>query len=1662
MIPRKIAARLCLLLATVGLLLPMQVFSLPNDPSVVAGQSSISQTADQMTITQTTDKAIINWGGYSIDVGELVQYLQPGANAVSLNRIVGGNPSEILGQLIANGQIFLINPSGIVFGEASQVNVPGLLATTLNISDEDFLAGNYTFSQDLQSSLSAVINKGTIIVQDNGYCVLVAPLVSNEGLIVANMGKVALGGAESFTVNFDGQNLINFAISAPAVGQPGTVLIPTGQVGDIIKGIVNSPALVEAGSVVEEGGMTYLGNASGTVVHSGTITVDGVAGKNAGSITIDSNLVSAIVPGAVLSASGVGAHSSGGEILILSDMEKGTALLAEGSTVEAKGGDISGDAGFVELSGSRFYLDNANIDLTVIDGNAGTFLLDPYNITIGNVDAGGNWSSGNYTPTGSGNTISHSTIESYLAGSHVIVSTGLAGSPGGEAGNISLESEISSATNYDLTLEAAGAITFKEGSGSIYRWGGSGKIILRADTINITPVDPVSPPYFPTPITHYGSGSLDLYVNTLNIGPVSPGERVFDVHYMHVTTFTPDRNIVLGATESGSLGLDKNFFDSVFADSYHSQFYVGDAINHTGNIIVKGDVDSSFGRTGFASQTYIGTKGSIFSDGGRIKDAHFLLDAGGNIDLLTQAMYVRALSTGGSITIRNIGDLAISNYVQTSGDNDIYIELTGAGNKLSAGGGNGIIQATGTGDITLVADEISLPSVLGAAAARALNGNVTLRPYSAENTIYLGTHPAGEFGFTSYELSNVYGDTIIIGDTTQSGGIDVTANISTLGVTSSLSLITGGSILRTDEGIITVDSLVMEAGAGIGVSSNTEIRTDVDTLAVTSENGTISVKNYGALTLNGATVIGAGGVYITATGPMLVSSAVSGPNNIMLTANEEGGDNAPLTISADITSIAGSINLITDQDFIQTAGTISTSTGGGISLSAYRDLTISGNVIDTSGGQINLVAKENIFQTAGIISTSGNVSLIADYFGYGIGKIDQQGGSISASALELKAKQSINILDAAVETLAVKAGGNIAISNTMAGGLTIGTVYTTGGISGASLALTETGGDINIDKNITVTNNATLTAAGAILDVTGDEVIAAAGLELISGDVITLGHTKVSTLAVDAVGAVNISNTKVGGLTVGTVDATSGISGASLALEETVGTITINQDITVTNDATITSAGKIAGAGGVVKADNLALTAGTGIMSISPVKTDTNRLTATTETGAIYISNNGALALDGATVTGVGGDYIHISSSGSLTVAGDVFSPSSITLQALNIDDNTEDLTISANITSTGSGTSGLIDLYAGADIIQTTGAINTSSDIYLTADYDGSGVGKIDQQGGSLSASRIRLMASEDVDIINSAVETLAVDAGGDIHIANTMATGLTVGAVDATSGISGASLALTETAGAINIEENITVTNDATLTSILGAIKGSEARVVEASTLVLIAGTGIGTSSVELQTKTPILTATTETGAIYISNNGALTLNGATITGAGDNILIRASSPLTVAGDVFGPGNILLQAVEGGGDDDRLTISANITSTGSGLIDLYAGADIIQTTGAITTGGNIHLIADYDGSGVGKIDQQGGSLSALGLQVRASGDIDIIDSAVKTLAVDAVGAVDISNTMAGGLTVGAVGATSGISGASLALTETAGAINIDEDITVTNNATLTAAGAI
>ncbi len=235
----------------------------PEGGEVRAGSVTIQGT----TIRQLTDKAIVDWQRFNVSPDELVRFVQPNETAVLLNRVVGGDPSRILGKLQANGQLFLVNPNGVLFGPSSQVDVGSLVATTLNISNDDFLSGNYHFVQDPSFDLASVVNQGTIHVSDEGYVILSAPLVSNEGLIVANLGKVVLGSGDSFAMNLDGRGLVSYQLAVSAGS--GTVTLTPDAVSDVLRGVVQKGDLVSASALTEEDGVVRL--AGSLLVNSGTV-----------------------------------------------------------------------------------------------------------------------------------------------------------------------------------------------------------------------------------------------------------------------------------------------------------------------------------------------------------------------------------------------------------------------------------------------------------------------------------------------------------------------------------------------------------------------------------------------------------------------------------------------------------------------------------------------------------------------------------------------------------------------------------------------------------------------------------------------------------------------------------------------------------------------------------------------------------------------------------------------------------------------------------------------------------------------------------------------------------------------------------------------------------------------------------------------------------------------------------------------------------------------------------------------------------------------------------------------------------------------------------------------------------------------------------------------
>ena len=249
----------------------------PNGGVVTAGSASIAQSGSVTNIVQTTNKASINWNNFSIASHETVNFKQPNAASITLNRVVGNEKSIIAGALNANGQVFILNSNGVLFSKNASINTAGLVATTMNLSDADFMNGTYAFKGD---STASIINQGTITISDKGYAALFCQEVRNEGIIKATLGKVELVGAKEVTLNLNGNSLVNLKVDKGVLdalvenkgavyADGGEVYLTTNAVGELLRGVVNNQGIIEANSLDDITGKIELFS------HGGTTTVEG-------------------------------------------------------------------------------------------------------------------------------------------------------------------------------------------------------------------------------------------------------------------------------------------------------------------------------------------------------------------------------------------------------------------------------------------------------------------------------------------------------------------------------------------------------------------------------------------------------------------------------------------------------------------------------------------------------------------------------------------------------------------------------------------------------------------------------------------------------------------------------------------------------------------------------------------------------------------------------------------------------------------------------------------------------------------------------------------------------------------------------------------------------------------------------------------------------------------------------------------------------------------------------------------------------------------------------------------------------------------------------------------------------------------------------------------
>ncbi|EDC2745190.1 filamentous hemagglutinin N-terminal domain-containing protein [Salmonella enterica] len=488
-----------LLTGLISGLLPAMVLAadLPTGGQIVGGQGSISTSGNQMTIHQQTQNMATNWHSFDIGKNNTVQFVQPDSSSVALNRVTGASGSQIMGTLKANGQVFILNPNGVLFGKNARVDVGGLVASTKNISTADFMKGQYTLSGEGNPG-AQVINQGSLTTSKGGYIVLAGERVSNSGTVTTPGGKTVLAAGKTVTLQLDNGGLTSVSVNGSVVNalveNRGLISASNGQVYLTAKGqdmllntVVNNSGTVEAKGLVSRAGEIVLdGGDSGVVSQSGQLLADSQTGQG-GKITLEGQNIH-LAGGSLTSATG---KTGGGEVYVGGGwqgkdsrirnaskvvMDKtamvdvsateagngGTAVLWSDDytnfrgTVLAKGGSQSGNGGRVETSSHRNLQASGTVDASSPSGKGGEWLLDPTDVTIvgsgadSNIDSTTN--AGIFTPTASGAQILNTSIVSQLnAGTNVTVKTS-GTDTGGQTGNITVNADIVKTAGADTKL----------------------------------------------------------------------------------------------------------------------------------------------------------------------------------------------------------------------------------------------------------------------------------------------------------------------------------------------------------------------------------------------------------------------------------------------------------------------------------------------------------------------------------------------------------------------------------------------------------------------------------------------------------------------------------------------------------------------------------------------------------------------------------------------------------------------------------------------------------------------------------------------------------------------------------------------------------------------------------------------------------------------------------------------------------------------------------------------------------------------------------------------------------------------------------------------------------------------------------------------------------
>ncbi|MBB5189579.1 filamentous hemagglutinin family protein [Silvimonas terrae] len=1021
----KIVAALIL-----GVALPLEAFAagLPQGGVVVGGSATIqTPNTNRMVINQGSQHAAINWNSFDVGTGKSVQFVQPSSSASVLNRVVGTNgSSQILGTLTANGQVYIVNPQGVIFGKGAVVNAGSFLATTKDIDPANFMAKGS--AQLLLKGNGAndglIVNEGNLSVAPGGWIALVGDQVRNDGVLTAPHGTVALAAGDQATLVLSNGQMVGLTLDAASANaniqntgminaQGGRLLLTANGTNTLLNNVINLSGVIDVsgdqgGDVTIQGGtqgMVDLAgvhiNAAGTTGSGGHVTVTGqdirlsgaqidATGANGGGAV----LVGGALHGAADTQRAATVSMDGASSIDASAIQTGnggTVVLWSndqttfGGSIAARGGQLGGNGGMVETSSANTLVFNPvnSVDTRATQGTWGTLLLDPLNIQITHGAAGGNTSGGvNGACVTVNSSITDGQIMAELATSNVTLT----------ASNLTYDDPT-----VNITSHSGGALTLNAYELQLKgQYGVDGGLNLNASSLgsviggNITGSGG---------LTVSGGGNFTLLGTNTYAGSTTITGAT--------TTLIVGNGSALGALGAGAVVDNGNLMFNV-----SGPLQVANVISGTGSVAQVGSGTTSLS----GANTYSGS----------------------------------TVITGGTLQVETGGRLGSGGVTDNS-----HLVFNQSGNTTVAGTitGNGDIKQQGAGS-TLFAQNVSIARINQSAGTAIFGGNVTLTSgiTGTGGTLQVGNGGAGSLNFNA--AINTTGNVLFnhAGTVTDSQAItagNLTFNDGTISTTGAITvgnmtvngsaattlngtLNASGGLLFNSTGLNTVNGVISGAASLTTSGSGNTVLTACNTYTGTNtiNAGTVLQVGSGALAggLGTGAVMDYGTLNFSSNTNLTFANAISGTGDLI-----RGGSGS--TILTGVTNYTGTTTI--NGAWLQVNG---------------AGLTGTSQIIDNSGIIFNLNSPATVATTisgAGqVLQAGANLTLTGN---------NTYTGTTTVNSGKWLTVGSANALSSNAGTLAVNGGLDVNGYNLTAANLS-GSGWVLNNGANASLTLNASGG----------------------------------------------------------------------------------------------------------------------------------------------------------------------------------------------------------------------------------------------------------------------------------------------------------------------------------------------------------------------------------------------------------------------------------------------------------------------------------------------------------------------------------------------------------------------------------------------------------------------------